>query len=168
MESARALATESGQEGRFQFEYWALGLVDARPGNNRRRGVDAGVDGYINFFDDNSGKAKSVLVQVKSGHVQRNVIATLKGDMEREKAELGLLVTLEPPSRPMEQEAAAAGFYVPEHFPDRQFPRVQIATIEDLLNSNGPDVPRLGLADAPTFRRAPRRRGSEGEARRLL
>ena len=168
IESARALATQSGHDGRFQFEYWALGLVDARPGNNRRRGADAGVDGYINFFDDNSGKAKTVLVQVKSGHVQRNIVATLKGDMEREKAEMGLLVTLESPTRPMEQEAAAAGFYVPEHFPDRQYPRVQIATIEDLLNGTGPDVPRLGLADAPTFRRATRRRGSEGTARRLL
>ena len=104
IESARALATESGHDGRYQFEYWALGLVDARPGNNRRRGADAGVDGYINFFDDNSGKAKTVLVQVKSGHVQRNIVATLKGDMEREKAEMGLLVTLEPPTRPMEQK----------------------------------------------------------------
>ena len=168
IESARALATKSGHDGRYQFEYWALGLVDARPGNNRRRGADAGVDGYINFFDDNSGKAKTVLVQVKSGHVQRNIVATLKGDMEREKAEMGLLVTLKSPTRPMEQEAGAAGFYVPEHFPDRQFPRVQIATIEDLLNGSGPDVPRLGLADAPTFRRAARRRSSEGAARRLL
>ena len=168
VESARALATASEHDGRFQFEYWALGLVEARPGDTRRRGADAGVDGYINFFDDDSGKAKKVLVQVKSGHVQRNIVATLKGDMEREKAEMGLLVTLEPPTRPMEQEAAAAGFYVPEHFPDSQFPRVQIATIEDLLNSNGPDVPRLGLADAPTFRRAARRRSSEGVARRLL
>ena len=166
--SAKALAEESGHDGRYQFEYWALGLVDARPGNNRRRGADAGVDGYINFFDDESGKAKTVLVQVKSGHVQRNIIATLKGDMEREKAEMGLLVTLEPPSRPMQQEAAGAGFYVPEHFPDRQFPRVQIATIEDLLNGQGPDVPRLGLADAPTFRHATRRRSSEGQRHRML
>ena len=168
LESARALATESEHDGRYQFEYWALGLVAARPGNNRRRGADAGVDGYINFFDDESGKAKTVLVQVKSGHVQRNIIATLKGDMEREQAEMGLLVTLEPPTGPMVQEAAAAGFYVPEHFPDRQFPRVQIATIEELLNGNGPDVPRLGLADAPTFRRAPRRRRSEGRSQRML
>ena len=99
VESARALATESEHNGRYQFEYWALGLVDARPGHDRRKGADAGVDGYINFFDDDSGKAKTALVQVKSGHVQRNVIATLKGDMEREKAELGLLVTLEPPTR---------------------------------------------------------------------
>ena len=166
--SARALAEESAHHGRYQFEYWALGLVDARPGNNRRRGADAGVDGYIKFFDDESGKAKTVLVQVKSGHVQRNIIATLKGDMEREKAEMGLLVTLEPPTGPMEQEAAAAGLYVPEHFPDRQYPRVQIATIEDLLNGNGPDVPRLGLADAPTFRRAPRRRRSAGRSQQML
>ena len=166
--SARALATESEHDGRYQFEYWALGLVDARPGNNRRRGADAGVDGYINFFDDESGKAKTVLVQVKSGHVQRNIIATLKGDMEREQAEMGLLVTLEPPTVPMRQEAAAAGFYVPEHFPDRQFPRVQIATIEELLSGKGPDVPRLGLADAPTFRRAARHRRSEGRSERML
>ena len=168
IESARALALESSHGGRYQFEYWALGLVDARPGNNRRKGADAGVDGYINFFDDNSGKAKTVVVQVKSGHVQRNIVATLKGDMEREKAEMGLLVTLAPPTRPMVQEAAAAGSYVPEHFPDRKFPRVQIATIEDLLNGVGPDVPRIGLADAPTFRRAARRRSSEGAARRML
>ena len=168
IKSARALALEGSHGGRYQFEYWALGLVDARPGNNQRRGADAGVDGYINFFDDNSGKAKTVVVQVKSGQVQRNIVATLKGDMEREKAEMGLLVTLVSPTRPMELEAAAAGFYVPEHFPDRQFPRVQIATIEDLLNGSGPDVPRLGLADAPTFRRAGRRRSSEGAARRLL
>ncbi len=168
IESAKALAVESGHGGRYQFEYWALGLVDARPGNNRRKGADAGVDGYVNFFDDDSGKAKSVLVQVKSGHVQRNIIATLKGDMEREQAEMGLLVTLEPPTGPMLQEAAAAGFYVPEHFPDRQYPRVQIATIEELLDGNGPDVPRLGLADAPTFRRAARHRRSEGKSQRLL
>ena len=166
--SAKALAEGSEHDGRYQFEYWALGLVDARPGNSRRRGADAGVDGYINFFDDESGKAKTVLVQVKSGHVQRNIIATLKGDMEREQAEMGLLVTLEPPTGPMVQEAAGAGFYVPEHFPDRQFPRVQIATIEELLNGQGPDVPRLGLADAPTFRRAARHRRSEGRSQRML
>ena len=166
--SARALAEESAHGGRYQFEYWALGLVDARPAHDRRKGADAGVDGYVNFFDDESGKAKTVLVQVKSGHVQRNVIATLKGDMEREKAEMGLLVTLEAPTAPMEREAAAAGFYVPEHFPDRQFPRVQIATIEELLGGRGPDLPRLGLADAPTFRRATRRRRSEGRSQPML
>ena len=154
--SARALAEESAHDGRYQFEYWALGLVEARPANRGRKGADAGVDGYINFFDDDYGKAKRVLVQVKSGKVQRGVIATLRGDMEREGAELGLLITLEPPTAPMVREAAAAGFYVPEHFPDRIFPRVQIATIEALLEERLPELPRLGLSQATTFRRAPR------------
>ena len=94
--SAQALATDSENSGRYQFEWWALGLVDARPAQDRKKGADSGVDGYINFFDDNSGKAKRIVVQVKSGHVTRNQIATLKGDMEREKAEIGLFVTLQP------------------------------------------------------------------------
>ena len=168
IESARALAASSEHDGRYQFEYWALGLVNARPGNNRRKGADAGVDGYINFFDDDSGKAKTVLVQVKSGHVQRGIIATLKGDMEREQAEMGLLVTLEPPTEPMVQEALAAGFYVPEHFPNHQFPRVQIMTIEELLGGKSPTLPYLGLAAAPTFKRAPRHRPPQGGAVMLL
>ena len=155
VESARALSLEGGKTGRYQFEYWALGLVEARPANNQRRGADSGVDGYINFFVDNSGKAKTIIVQVKSGQVGRSVIATLKGDMDREKAEMALLITLEPPTEPMVQEAIAAGFYTPEAYPDNLFPRVQIATIEDILNGSGPQIPRLGLSEAPTFRRAP-------------
>ena len=88
VESARALAVESEHDGRYQFEYWALGLVDARPSNRGRRGADSGIDGYINFFDDNSRKAKRIIVQVKSGHVRRDMIATLKGDMAERKLKL--------------------------------------------------------------------------------
>ena len=165
LESARALALESEHDGRYQFEYWALGLVDARPSNRGRKGADSGIDGYINFFDDNSGKAKRIIVQVKSGNVQRNQIATLKGDMEREKAEIGLFVTLKPPTRPMIQEAASAGIYTPDHFPDHQYPRVQILTIEDLLTGSEAEYPRFAPED--TFRRAPRRRRREGAQGRL-
>ena len=166
-ESARALSLEGGVAGRYQFEYWALGLVEARPARDMKKGADAGIDGYINFFDDDSGKAKSVIVQVKSGNVSRNVIATLKGDMERENAEMSLLITLRPPTKPMLDEAASAGFYTPEAYPDRQFPRVQIATVEDILNGNGPAIPQLGLSEAPTFRRAPRRRRTDSTSSRM-
>ena len=167
-ESARALSLEGGNTGRYQFEYWALGLVEARPGRDMKKGADAGIDGYINFFDDNSGKAKTVIVQVKSGHVGRNVIATLKGDMDRENADMSLLITLEPPTKPMIDEATSAGFYTPEAYPDRHFPRVQIATIEDILNGNGPAIPQLGLSQSPTFRRAPRRRRGGSNSQRIL
>ena len=159
--SARALATESEHDGRYQFEWWALGLVEARPAHDGKKGADSGVDGYINFFDDNSGKPKRIIVQVKSGHVTRNQIATLKGDMEREKSEIGLFITLAPPTGPMEQDAISAGFYEPEHFPGQKFPRVQILTIEELLNGKQAEYPRY--APQSTFRQAPRRRRRQGE-----
>ena len=160
LESARALAVESEHDGRYQFEYWALGLVEARPSNRGRKGADSGIDGYINFFDDNSGRPKRVVVQVKSGGVRRDQIATLKGDMEREGAEIGLFVTLNPPTRPMVQEAAASGLYAPEHFPEHRYPRVQILTIKELLAGKTAQYPRF--APGATFRRAPRRRRGEG------
>ncbi len=157
--SARALATESEHDGRYQFEYWALGLVDARPATGKK-GADSGVDGYINFFDDNSGKAKRIIVQVKSGQVNRGMIATLKGDMVREDAAIGIFITLEEPTEPMNQEAIAAGFYKPESLPGNRYPKVQIMTIEQLLDGAQPDYPRF--AAAQTFRKAPRRRRREG------
>ena len=160
--SARALAEAGEHDGRYQFEYWALGLIDARPAHARRRGTDAGVDGYVNFFDDDSGKPKRIIVQVKSGHVQRSQIAALNSDRQREEAELAVFITLERPTRAMLQEAASAGFYEPRHFPDQRFPRVQIAAVEDLLSGNPPAIPRLGLSRAPTFRRAPRRPSAGG------
>ena len=147
-------AAALAQENRYQFEWWALGLVDARPAGDKRKGADSGVDGYINFFDDNSGKAKRIVVQVKSGHVERSQIATLNSDREREKAEIGLFITLERPTNPMAQEALSAGFYEPEHFSNHRFPRVQILTIEGLLEGVEAQYPRF--APRATFRRAPR------------
>ena len=159
--SARALAIESEHDGRYQFEWWALGLVSARPAQERRKGADAGIDGYINFFDDNSGRPKRIVVQVKSGAVNRGQIATLKSDMERERAQIALFLTLNPPTGPMLREAAAAGFYEPAHFPGQQFPRVQILTIEELLNGQLAAYPRY--APEATFRRATRRRRAAGQ-----
>ena len=165
--SALALATDSENSGRYQFEWWALGLVDARPAQDRKKGADSGIDGYINFFDDNTGKAKRIVVQVKSGHVTRNQVATLNSDRQREKAEIGLFITLQPPSRSMEAEAASAGLYTPEHFPDSHYPRIQILTIEELLSgSRRAEYPRI--APEATFRRAARRRRSTGEQSKLV
>ena len=158
VESARALAVESEHDGRYQFQWWALGLVEARP--VKERGPDAGIDGFITFFDDESGRAKRIVVQVKSGRVTRSDVATLKGDVEREGAAIGLFVTLAEPTEPMWREAEAAGFYEPEHFPGQRYPRIQILTIEALLSGEHAGYPRM--APPATFRRAPRRRRAEG------
>ena len=154
LEGAMALA----EQNRYQFEWWALGLVDARPAQDKRKGADRGVDGYINFFDDNSGKAKTVVVQVKSGHVNAAYVRDLSGVLEREKSPIGVLITLEKPTRPMIQEAAAGGFYEPEHFPGHQYPRLQILTIQELLEGKEAEYPRM--APPATFKRAQRHRKS--------
>ena len=161
--SARALAEESEHDGRYQFEHWALGLVDARPSG--KRGADSGVDGYINFFDDNSGKAKRIIVQVKSGKVNRGQVATLIGDMKDQKAELGIFITLQQPTRPMRALALGAGVYTPQHFPDHSYPRVQILTIEELLEGAQAEYPRF--AAPATFKRASRRKRAQGSQQRL-
>ena len=159
VESARALAVESEHDGRYQFQWWALGLVEARP--VKERGADSGIDGFITFFDDESGRAKRIVVQVKSGRVTRADVATLKGDVEREGAAIGLFVTLAEPTKPMQREATAAGFYEPEHFPGQRYPRIQILTIEALLSGKvSAKYPRM--APPATFRHAPRRRRAEG------
>ena len=160
--SARALA----QQDRYQFEWWALGLVTARPAQDKRKGADGGVDGYINFFDDNSGQPRSVIVQVKSGGVNRGMIAALKGDMEREKAHLGLFITLAEPTAPMRQEALAAGFYEPKCFPGQRYPCLQILTIAQLLAGQEPEYPRMG--PPATFPQAPRRRRAQGQQSNLV
>ena len=156
VESARALAVDSEHDGRYQFEWWALGLIEARPSRDRRRGADSGIDGYINFFDDNSGGSKRVIVQVKSGGVSVAQIRDLKGVLDRENAQIGVFITLRSPTAPMLAEVASAGFYEPEHFPDLRFPRLQILTIEELLSGREVEYPRV--APTSTFRRAPRYR----------
>jgi len=160
--SAQALA----EENRHQFEYWALGLVDARPAQDKKKGADSGVDGIINFQDDNSGIYKKVVLQVKSGHVSAAQIRDLKGVREREKAPIAAFLTLHPPSRPMKEEAAAAGFYEPEHFPGHRYPRLQILTIAEILGGRSLEYPRF--APSGTFQKAARRRGDPGEKQETL
>ena len=70
--------------------------------------------------------------------------------IEREKAELGVLITLEDSTRDMRGEAASAGFY---KSPWGQHPRIQILTIQELLEGRGIDYPHPTNV---TFKRAPR------------
>ncbi len=110
------------------------------------RGADKGIDGIITFSkgtdEKNNYTYGKVIVQVKSGKVQRSDIATLKGDIEREKADMGLFVTLEEPTQPMKNEAVSTGTFS-LNFSKKDFPRIQIITIEELLNGKQPNVPLL-------------------------
>lgn len=138
MEGARALA----RQDRYQFQWWALSLVNALPqGGQRRKGADEGIDGVISFLDDRKGKARRVIVQVKSGHIGVKDIREMKTVVGDDN--LGLFITLRPPTEPMKVQATTAGFH---HSPlwDRDFPKIQILTIEELLNGKSPDLPQSG------------------------
>lgn len=130
----------------FELEYWALDLVNAMPAKSKTkenmRGADKGIDGTIVFFaGSKNGKSEhgKIVVQVKGGHVQRKDIATLKGDIEREKAKGGLFITLDEPTRPMKEEAVGAGTFS-VGFSKTEFPKIQILTIKELLAGKKSDV----------------------------
>ncbi len=150
LESAQALK----EHDPYQFEWWACGLVGARPAKDRKKGADRGIDGVLYFFDDNTNIAKKLVVQVKSGRITRNQIATLNHDREREGAEIGAFITLNVPTGPMKAEAANAGFYEPEYFPGKNYPRIQILTIRELLSGKQLQYPSLGVPG--TYKRAQR------------
>ena len=142
-----------------QFEWWAVDLVNARPAKDHKKGADTGIDGYINFFDDKSGQAKQVIVQVKSGYIGVNHVRDLKGVLEREKAPIGVLITLREPTKPMLTEAAAGGFYESKDFPGR-YPRIQILTIAELLEGKKIHYPEHRVE---TFAKAERKTKHEQE-----
>ena len=134
--SARALA----EQDRYQFQFWAMSLLEAFPREQNKRGADRGIDGVIHFIDGSRRSAHKAVVQVKSGKVSSPLIRDLKGTVDREKAALGLFITLEDPTRDMRTEAVSAGFYHSEVW-QRDYPKIQIRTIEDLLTGNTFDIP---------------------------
>lgn len=134
------------QDDPYQFQWWALSLIKARPlggtsgSKQGKKGKDRGIDGVITFIDELEGKPKQILVQVKSGKVKSGDIRDLRGTIEREKAAMGVFITLEDPSREMVSEAVAAGLY---HSPgwNRDYPKLQILTITGLLDGKELKMP---------------------------
>ena len=167
LESAKALALESEHDGRYQFEWWALGLVDARPAQDKKKGADSGIDGYINFFDDNSGKAKRIVAQIKGGNATRNQIATLtRATWSAKKRKSACSSPSKPQPVGWSPKPLPPGSTPREHYPDSHYPRIQILTIEELLAGKRAEYPRL--APEATFRRAPPRQRSVGAQAELV
>jgi hypothetical protein len=144
---ARGLA----EEDPFQFQWWALGLVGARPAEGKR-GADKGIDGRIYFHEDPEGKkTRQIVLSVKGGQTGVAHLRDLRGVVERENAEIGVLITLEKPTRPTLTEATEGGYYDSPTF--GRFPRIQVLTVEELLEGKGIEYPR---AMSATFKKAPK------------
>jgi site-specific DNA-methyltransferase (adenine-specific) len=158
-------ARQLAQDDRYQFQWWALSLIRAKPlggqegSKTGKKGSDKGIDGIINFVDDAGGKSKRVIVQVKSGHVKSGDIRDLVGTVQREQGAIGVFITLEPPSRDMKTEAASAGFYHSIGW-GKDYPRVQILSIAELLQGAEVKMP----PQHGTFKSAQRVQKGEPEA----
>lgn len=156
-------ARQLAHDDRYQFQWWALSLIRAKPlggqegSKTGKKGSDKGIDGVITFVDDAKGKAKRVIVQVKSGHVKSGDIRDLVGTVQREDAAIGVFITLEEPSRDMRTEAAKAGFYHSAWW-NKDYPRIQILTIADLLHGAEVKMPPAW----GTFKQAQKVQTAEG------
>ncbi|MDA0924893.1 MAG: DNA methyltransferase [Proteobacteria bacterium] len=158
--AARDLAGRGRDNGNyyFEFEKWALSLIDAQPGNLSKKGADKGIDGNLWF-----GKTGRAIISVKAGeNVGVAMVNALHGVMERERAQMGILLTLTPPTKPMLRDAAAAGQFAMDGF--SPVPRLQIVTIEDAMRLRE-RVVQLPARRADSFRRAPREEDRSAQGR---
>jgi site-specific DNA-methyltransferase (adenine-specific) len=145
-------AAKLAEEDKYQFQWWALGLVGARP-VEQKKGADRGVDGRIYFHDERSGTTKQIVFSVKAGeNLAPAFVRDLSGVVQREKAQIGVLITLKRPTREMLKDASSYGFYESRW---GKHPRVQILTIEQLLGGQGIDRPPTEEIDA-TLKKRPR------------
>jgi site-specific DNA-methyltransferase (adenine-specific) len=130
-----------------------VSLVDARPYGGKKKGADGGIDGIL-FFRSDKDKTEKALVSVKGGEtVGVGMVRELISVVDREKAAIGVLVTLALPTRAMEREAIAAGFF---ETPFEKVPKIQIITLAELFQGIRPRIPRIDTA--ATFRAAARER----------
>jgi len=148
VEGARQLAKDDP----YQFQWWALGLVGARP-VEQKKGADKGIDGRIYFHEGTPTDLKQIILSVKAGaNLHRNMVHELGGVMQREGAEIGVLITMTPPTKPMREEAASAGFY---QSPWGTHARLQLLTVPELLDGRRIDAPPMGQV-GQTFKKAPK------------
>jgi site-specific DNA-methyltransferase (adenine-specific) len=135
MDSARALALKKDDRVRKEFEKWALLTYSSnRAIINDKKGADGGIDGVAYFQTGSSDNAK-IVFQVKSGNVGRGDIAKLNSDRQREGAEMGIFITLQDPTGPMNAEARAVGVY--NHpLMGRNYDTIQIVTIKEIVEQN--------------------------------
>ena len=161
-------ARQVAKDDPYQFQWWALSLVKAKPlggemgGKKGRKGRDRGIDGELYFIADPKGKLNTVLVQVKSGHVKPGDIRDLRGTVERENAAIGVFITLDLPTSEMEKEAVSAGYYFSDLWQEK-YPKIQILTVEKLLAGEQPQIPPSAQGAFKQAQRVKKKEGKQGE-----
>jgi site-specific DNA-methyltransferase (adenine-specific) len=125
---------------KYQFQWWAAWLLGVQTYQSKK-GADRGIDGNIFFANGPYGYGR-IIVSVKGGeNVTPAMVNELNGVVQRESAEMGILITLAEPTRGMISAAAGAGFL--QKSAHGRLPRIQIVTVADLLEGRRPHLPPL-------------------------
>ena len=132
-------AEELAKQDKYQFQWWAVAEVGGQPYGEQKKGADTGIDGYLYYMDEKD-KIKKAIISVKGGHnANVSMIRDLAHVIDREKADIGIFISIDEPTRPMVEEAAMKGFY---HSPlGTDYPRIQILTIAQIMSGKKPDIP---------------------------
>ncbi len=127
LEAARNLA----ERDKYQFQWWAVSLVEAQPFQGKKKGADTGIDGLKFFYDLTDEEARKIVVSVKGGKLKADDIRALNHVREREQADIALLISLNEPTPKMKSDAASAGFYTASN--GKKYACVQLLSIDGLL-----------------------------------
>jgi len=145
----------------FQFESWAVSLLDGQPYKSAGGG-DTGIDGLL-YFKDYEQKHHKIIIEVKGGGYNPKDVRALKAVIKREGAPLGVLLAMNKPTKGMLTEAAEAGKWsMPGS--KRSFPVIQIVTIDDFLAGKRPELPDT----SGTLKKAKRQKRDTEENRSLF
>lgn len=146
LEGARALAAQD----KYQFQWWAVSLVNAVPFGGKKKGADSGIDGLI-YFKPEGKITEKAIVSVKGGdNVNVAMVRDLAHVVDREKAKIGVFITLADSTGPMRTEAVKAGYFETLY---GKYPKIQILTVSELFEGKQPNIP---LIDSATFKKAPK------------
>ena len=140
------LQTQIGDRLRKEFEKWAiLTYTDNQARINDKATSDQGIDG-VAFISGGT-----TVFSVKAGNVSLKEIRGFQRVMEREQAVAGILLTLQPPTKPMIQEAASFGSIEdgPGLKMSRKIPRLQIVSIRELLDGARMNPPSAEIVVNP-------------------
>lgn len=132
-------ARDLSNRDKYQFQWWAVSLVNAVPFGGKKKGADSGIDGHI-FFRSGAKTVEKAIVSVKGGGVGVKDIRELIAVVDRERAKIGVYISLEDHTEPMKREAAGAGLY---DGATGKVPKIQLFTIEELFAGKKPQIPLM-------------------------
>lgn len=138
-------ALRLGKDNKFHFQRWALERLGVDP-SQIKPGADKGIDGRLFFSDGASGRTKRVVFSVKAGQrVGAQDVRDLRGVLDRDGFEIGILVTIEALT-PAAQTDMASGRRFYEASDGHRYRRLQHITVAEMFKGKRADYP--GAKDA--------------------